>query len=211
MGYNNGVVRLCNRLSVLIQHSAFLVHHFRMFGLRSKILFGFGGLLLILLASGVLAETVISRYSQAMRRSFKEDYGSALFCQRMKRSIEQIDAMVNKSLRDPAAAAPDLAPEQNAFNQELLNQRGEATLEGEKEATNELAELWSRYQALLPAVTDPAADVAHRQAAFDNLYSQSQAVRTKAQTIIDMNMRSMLSVHAKVVDMGLAPPGRCEL
>ena len=173
-----------------------------MFGLRTKILFGFGGLLLILLASGLLAETVISRYSEAMRRSFKEDYGSALFCQRMKKIVEHIDVMERQSLRDPAAAAPDLAPERNAFNQELLNQRGEATLEGEKEATDELAGLWSRYQALLPAVTDPSADLAHRQAAFDNLYSESQAVRTTAQKIIDMNMQSMLSVHAKVVDMG---------
>jgi PAS domain S-box-containing protein len=174
-----------------------------MFGLRSKILFGFGGLLLILLASGLLAETVISRYSETMRRSFKEDYGSALFCQRMKTSVEQIDVLVKKSFRDPGAAAPELTLIRGEFDRDLVNQRGEATLDGEKEATDELAGLWSRYQALLPEVIDPATDLARRQAAFEtDLYPQSLAVRGAAQKIIDMNMKSMLSVHSKVVDMG---------
>jgi len=174
-----------------------------MFGLRTKILFGFGGLLLILLASGLLAETVISRYSEAMRRSFKEDYGSVLFCQRMKQAVEQIDVAVKKSLSEPGGKAPDLGPHRSAFDQELLNQRGEATLDGEKQATDELANDWSRYQTMLPELTDPSVDLARRKAAFDSdLYRQSQLVRAAAQKIIDMNMQSMLSVHRNAVDMG---------
>jgi len=190
-----------------ILHSSFIISSASafpgMFGLRTKILFGFGGLLLIMLASGLLAETVISRYSEAMRRSFKEDYGSALFCQRMKKSVEQIDVMVKKSLRDPGAAAPDLTPARIAFDRELLNQRGEATLQGEKEATDELAALWAAYQELLPEVTDPAVALDRRESAFESqLYPQSLAVRSAAQKIMDMNMQSMLSVHGKAVEMG---------
>jgi PAS domain S-box-containing protein len=138
-----------------------------------------------------------------MHRSFKEDYGSALFCERMKKIVEQIDTTVKKSLREPGARAPELAGARSAFDRELANQRGEATLEGEKEATGDLARLWSDYEGLLPSVTDPSVDLAGRQAAFDNgLYPRSLAVRGAAQKIIDMNMQSMLSVHAEVIDMG---------
>ena len=52
-----------------------------MFGLRSKLLLGFGGLLLIVLMASLLAQNVMDYYSRAIQQSYREDYESVAACQ----------------------------------------------------------------------------------------------------------------------------------
>ena len=100
-----------------------------MFGLRTKILLGFGGLLLILLAVSLLGETVLSRYSRAMQRSFKEDYTSVNVCQKMIESVDSIDSQFdNWCWRGTDPDRELISNAQRTFDERLRTQKITATL-----------------------------------------------------------------------------------
>lgn len=169
-----------------------------MLGLRSKLLFGLGGLLLIVLVVSVLAETVMERYSRAIRQSYREDYESVAACQQMKEIVEQLDAVAQDALwgRPPDAALVQRL--QRAFDEHLATQRQDATLEGESAATEQLAALWREYTRLYAQGLDPSGSPAQRRQAYlTRTAPQSQQVRAVAQKLIDMNMTALLSVPGK--------------
>ena len=173
-----------------------------MLGLRFKILFGLGGLLAILIAVSLLGETVLDRYSAAMQRSFREDYDSVAVCQRMKQTIEQLNSAIEDSLYGTTHAYHQTRELEQNFEQNLELQRRDATLAGEKEATDRLASWWEQYRSGYRSALDSAATPSSRQQIYSTrIYPLSREIETAAQTLIDMNMESVLSVHGKVSAM----------
>lgn len=169
----------------------------RMFGLRTKILLGFGGLLLILLAVSLLGETVLSRYSRAMQRSFKEDYTSVNVCQKMIESVDSIDSQFdNWCWRGTDPDRELISNAQRTFDERLRTQKITATLAGEKEATAELQHNWDWYKAISAQLLDTSLSASRRR----EIYGQQEldasvAIHHAAERIIHMNLASMLRVH----------------
>ena len=175
-----------------------------MLGLRGKIFVGFGGLLLVLLASGILAETVVIRANAVMSQMFSEHYGSVLVCQQMKEIIEPIDVTIRSPRSTPDQQSADVEGLKSQFEDALGVQRTEITLPGELEATNLLETRWRDYcgrlpfqpTARLPATQEKDVDLDRRS------YPFSVAVRQAAQNVIDINTRGLRESHEKVIAIG---------
>lgn len=172
-----------------------------MLGLRSKILLGFGGLLLILLTVGLLGVLVVDSYRAAMEQAFDQDYDSVAVCQQIKESIEQIDILVQNGLSHDRGI--DLAAVDRlgaSLDQLIKKQQRDVTLEGESQATAELLHACDEYLQSIRRFA-PARFDELRRAYLSQIRPQSLHARQIAQQIIDMNIRSMRSQHGRAADM----------
>ncbi|HZK79828.1 MAG TPA: ATP-binding protein [Humisphaera sp.] len=174
-----------------------------MHGLRSKILVGFGGLLLMLVAVSLLGETVLNRYSSDMQRSFREDYQSVESCEDLAHAAYRIDVALQLHLQQgvPLNVA-DMGSSIQICNRQLEAQSAIATLAGEKEATERLARRWDEYKKIHVRLLDPAVPLSQRQADYSRLsLPKAIEVQAAAHELINMNLGHMLSVHARVREM----------
>jgi len=169
-----------------------------MLGLRSKLLFGLGGFVLIVLAVSLLAETVMDYYSRKIGQSRREDYDSVAACQSMKEAVEQLDLYAQDALWDKPGDSRAVRATRDRFEQHLADQREAATLPGEKEATDQLASLWHDYLDVYPQALDRALPAAQRRQWYaTRILPHSRQVRSAAQNLIDMNLAALLSVPGK--------------
>ena len=76
--------------------------------LRAKLLFGFGGLMLLLVVVSALSIGVISWYSQAIDKVLHENYDSVVYGLKMLDAIEQLNTCVTSN-QAPCLALPDEA------------------------------------------------------------------------------------------------------
>src|SRR6185437_5505041 len=117
-----------------------------MFGLRMKLLAGLAGLLAILIAVTLLANSVLSRYSQSVEDLFAQDYDSAAYCQSMKEALERLTRRADALAWDVPLSAATSTTTSSAdiatFNQKLALQSKIANLPGEPAATARLAGAW---------------------------------------------------------------------
>src|SRR5690348_1631110 len=72
-----------------------------MVSLRRKIAVGFGGLLLILIVVAAISVRVLGAYSHTLDTLFHENYDSALFCDAMKDSLDELNNQAQRSLWQP--------------------------------------------------------------------------------------------------------------
>ena len=63
-----------------------------MLGLRSKILLGFSGLLLILIAVSLLGSGLLRRYSDETQRMLRDDLAGVEAAQEMKDAVDALEA-----------------------------------------------------------------------------------------------------------------------
>ncbi len=175
-----------------------------MFGLRIKLLICLGSRLLILIAVTILANTVLSRYSDRIQELFRNDFESAVACQSMKEAIENIDQQVQKRVwGDAAVDSASVKPMQDAFDRQLKVQRGRADLPGEEAATEELAALWNEYRSNLPYIFSVDHSNQERIASYEvTIMPLSRDVRNSAQKLVEMNMNDMVAGHGKAREMG---------
>lgn len=164
-------------------------------GLRSKILLGFGGMLLILIVVSIIAQTVMEHYSRALEKSYREDYESVAACQSMIQAVEQLDLAAQDMLWNRAVDSGHVNEARNEFEHELAVQRQEATLPGEASATEALARQWAQYARTYRQLEDSQWTFDRRSEAYLNrLLPRSRAVRMASQKLIDMNLASILAV-----------------
>ncbi len=128
-----------------------------MFGLRTKILLGFGGLLAILLAVSAVSSYVFSRYSGATQLMLRQDYDSISACDSLEAVIELNAATIERSLLgDSGDIRGQLAANTAKFTNALSQQRENLNLPGERDATDAVSDLWKLYQDDVLAVMDAA-------------------------------------------------------
>lgn len=169
-----------------------------MIGLRSKLLLGFGGMLVIVISVGLIAQTVIEHYSQAVQKSYHEDYESVAVCQAMKESVERMDLQAQNMLWGIAIDDRLLADARGKFEIELSTQRRDSTLPGEASATDVLAREWSQYlQSFQQLREHRLSEPQRRDLYLNQVLPQSRTVRSATQRLIDMNVASILSVPVK--------------
>jgi NtrC-family two-component system sensor histidine kinase KinB len=172
-----------------------------MFGLRSKILFGFAGLLIVVIVMGVLSALVVEFYVRVMTRTFHEDTNSVLASQRMKEYADELDGVVQEAFFTgvaPAASEIDriAALFANQFDREVRS----ITLPGETETVDELAKSWARFLGDARTIWGREPDPAVRRAKHAGpIHQESLKARALAQHITELNLDGILSEHSRAV------------
>jgi signal transduction histidine kinase len=172
------------------------------FGLRQKLLLGFGGLLAILLAVGALSIVVLQRYSNALQKFLSENYRSVEYGQVMKDELERLDDAAEGALAaggdvSAATTAADHARAEFAKNLQLESQN--VTLHPrEDEVVAQLKQSWAQYDTAIRKVLDPASPAETRRQALDATRQLSPQIRRAAQEVISMNLRNMVEQDGQV-------------
>ena len=167
-----------------------------MTSLRARLWAGFGALLLIVVAVSTLSVVVLTRYSHALERVFRENYNSAVYCDAMKDALDRLDLAAQRQAWG-APREPDSSPSPAIlFGQNLNRQLNNCTLPGELELSRQLAAQWSEFQQAcgrFDLAPQPSRADWYRRA----LLPQYQRLKQTAQRVADMNMGNMVSVDGK--------------
>ncbi|HSO61443.1 MAG TPA: ATP-binding protein [Desulfobacterales bacterium] len=164
-----------------------------MFSLRAKILLGFGGLLIIVAAIGLLTVAQIRDLGQAIDIILKENYRSVVACQEMKESIERVDrGIVFTFLEADADGRRQIEAGLKRFSEALTVEMGNITLPGEGEKSHHLEEIFHAYSEIVPKVTDPSRPLEESRADyFSIVLPQFEQIKKLAQEILEMNQANM--------------------
>src|SRR4051812_6686191 len=106
-----------------------------MLGLRTKILFGFAGLLAILIAVSVLGNVIFRRYATTNQRVMQEDLRSVTAADDLQISLQAIDQMLLESRDGKQVDAAELDKLEQTFQTALSEQDASVNLPAEHEAT----------------------------------------------------------------------------
>lgn len=164
-----------------------------MLGLRQKLSFGYGGLLIVILVIGVQSILNLSRLGQSIDVILRENYRSVIACQQMKEALERIDSGILFKLLGDAGKGEELILENtDAFLRALEVEQSNITLPGEGEKGKRLGGLFESYRALIKGFDDPARSAADgRRAYFSRLYPLFGEIKATADDILRMNQRNM--------------------
>jgi two-component system, NtrC family, sensor histidine kinase KinB len=166
--------------------------------LKTKLLIAFCGLLLILVAVGILSVRTVTESSRAIDRIFRDNYDSVAACYGMKEVLNRLDRIAQVSLweRYPGLhRESQLAMEE--FERNLNFQRGNVTVSGEQEATDKLTGLWQIYLREYQEFLQTDSNTGRASVYREGLLPRSQEVREAAREIIEMNQNNMVSVDGQ--------------
>ncbi|MHC1743402.1 MAG: PAS domain-containing sensor histidine kinase [Syntrophobacteraceae bacterium] len=167
--------------------------------LRTKLITGLCGLLSIVVVVGVLSVRTSNEFGSAIQRIFRENYDSVLACYKMKDVVEKLDRTVMSSLWDntPLVSA-EIGPLLAGFEKELSFQQGNITVPGERELSDQLVGLWTLYRGRIESLQQlPVVGAASSDSFRHGLLPRSDALRSKAQEIIKINLDNMVSVDGQ--------------
>ena len=165
-----------------------------MTGLRTKLWFGFGGLLAILLVVSATSVVVLTRYSETLEQLYHENYESVFYCDAMKQSLDSLNTHAMNLLWTgvPSSRQADIT----RFEANLHLEQGNTTLPGEADLAHELAIAWGRYNL---AWTQYESSPADRDALYrGQLLSIYERLMQLVQQISDMNMSNIMSFDGQV-------------
>jgi NtrC-family two-component system sensor histidine kinase KinB len=176
---------------------------YHMFGLRQKLLLGFGGLLAILLVVDCLGIAVTVRHRGTLDEFLKENWRSVDYGQQMVDSVDHLDDMVRRG------KLADAGTWISKFNTNLWSENHNLTLPGEPQDADNLTLHWtggdqngrSYTDAYLPALkvlTDPQKSSADRATAVAILDRTSPLVKSDAQAIIKLNFGNLSPLSESV-------------
>lgn len=178
-----------------------------MFGIRHKLILGFGGLLAILLLVGLLSRASLHRYSGTLERIFRENYDSVLYGQRMKEAVDALDDHAQSILYGAWDTSVRTSAEVIAdFEANLAKELGNVTLPGEGDLAHEINRLWygdgavgPGYKATLSRVADTSGSTEERRNLYrDQVAPTAVRLRDAAQKIIDLNVQNMGFTNGQV-------------
>ncbi len=164
-----------------------------MMGIRQKLMFGFGGLLAVIVAIGVLTMAQIDDLGNAIAVILKENYRSVVACEDMKESLERMDSGTLYTLTGRAMEGNRLFEKYSSQFRTALNaELGNITLPGERERALRIKTLFDEYLEATILVTETARPMQARQTAyFSNLQPLFQEIKRLAQEILVMNQTNM--------------------
>jgi PAS domain S-box-containing protein len=172
-----------------------------MFGIRQKLLLGFGGLLLILLMVGIVSRVSLHRYSGTLERIFRENYDSVLYCESMKDAIDNLDDSVQATLNANSFAVtqPSFDPNIARFEDQLGMEQSNVTLPGERDLVDAVRGNWMHYQDALQIIRNPGTPSERAmQVAREQLAPASAKIRASLQRIVDINVQNMGFTNGQV-------------
>lgn len=98
-----------------------------MFGIRQKLLFGFGGLLAVLMLAAGIGVHVVHNVSRSFEKIFRENLETINACEKMRTALENQN--------------------ESEFQKNLEFQQSNVTVPGEQELTDRLTIVWKQYRA----------------------------------------------------------------
>ena len=166
--------------------------------LRAKLAVGFGGMLVILLVVSLLSIVVLTRYSRALEKVFRDNYDSVLYCNQMKDSLDELNTRAQRIVWQEGgdSGQVDEAAQIARFQKNLDLQIGNVNVPGEPELTEQLRTLWQSYRnnyETFDLRQDNGRDLYR-----GTLLPQYQQAKRVAQQIADINMSNMVSVDGQV-------------
>jgi len=191
-----------------------------MFGLRQKLVFGFGGLLAILLIVSAMGVVVLSQYRNKLDNFYKENWLSVVYGQKMVDAIIRLNedakllaAGSAPATTDLAAMRKDAAAAMAEFDQNCQAEDHNITLPGEHEIAQQLTLVWSgrdidgktpaadNYRNAYTQLLSSEATAADRAAAYTNILRLAPQVKAQAQKVIDLNLGNMTPIDVLVKSM----------
>ncbi len=170
-----------------------------MFGLRQKLLLGFGGLLLILVVVGGLSIVVLQRYSDALARFLTENYRSVEYGQAMKDELERLGAADDAVERGETSMVAEAARARAVFVKNLQDEANNVTLHPrEDQLVSELNDSWAKYEAARAIATDVTRPLAQRKTARETTAALAARIRPLAQEVININLNNMVVEDGQV-------------
>lgn len=121
-----------------------------MFGLRQKLMFGFGGLLAILFVVSGLGVGVLVQYRGALDKFFYENWRSVEYSQNMVDALDRLNDIAKPisgidgrpSAADITAAASAAGSPLRQFDDNVKAEDNNITLAGEGQIASDLTSLW---------------------------------------------------------------------
>jgi|WetSurMetagenome_2_1015567.scaffolds.fasta_scaffold24948_2 two-component system, NtrC family, sensor histidine kinase KinB len=168
-----------------------------MISIRQKLMLGFGGLLAIVIAIGIMTMVQISDLGRAIDVILKENYRSVIACQEMKESLERIDRGVLFTLSGKNSEGNKLIAEytsnfRSALNTELHN----ITVPGERELSQRIETLFERYQKTITLIAQAQQSLDAQQSIyFTTLQPLFVEINSTAQAILTMNQKNMTEAN----------------
>ncbi len=164
-----------------------------MVGLRQKLSFGFGGLLLIILIIGIQSIIHLTKLGESIDVILRENYRSVIACQQMKEALERMDSGILFELLGYTQKGDELIRKNElVFEMALQFELNNITLPGEGEKANHLQNLFGKYKVALTRVEDSRSPInVRRSAYFTDLFPLFLQIKDTAGEILRMNQQNM--------------------
>ncbi len=164
-----------------------------MIGISQKHMLGFGGLLAVVVALGLLTMKQITELGKAIDVILKENYRSVVACQEMKESLERVDNGILLTLVGDDANGKQLIEGYiPKFNAALDVETNNITLVGEREGAERISALFETFTTALPPVIQSARPLEARRADYvSQLQPLFQDIKKSCQAVLLMNQANM--------------------
>ena len=188
-----------------------------MFGLRQKLLMGFGGLLAILLIVSGMGIAVMHQHRTELDKFLSENWNSVQYGQSMLDAVQRLNDTA-KPLENAAPTAAALAQAEadmrqpiQEFDTNLALENGNITLPGEAELAQGVTDLWqgtspsassgasaSGYRDALLTLLNNHTTAAQRAAATATVLGNGPQLKKGAQGVVDLNLQNMTPVEGRI-------------
>lgn len=164
-----------------------------MIGISHKLTLGFGGLLAVVGAIGVLTMGQIDELGKAIDVILKENYRSVMACQAMKDSLEGVNSGILLTLIGDEAKGKQLIGENiPTFKAALDVELNNITLAGERARSERIKTLFETFTAAMPPVAQTTCPVEVLRAEYvSNLQPLFQEIKKVTQDVLLMNQANM--------------------
>ncbi|HEY2729096.1 MAG TPA: ATP-binding protein [Polyangia bacterium] len=161
--------------------------------LKAKLLLAQTPLALALVLLGIFSSAVTTRLGMQARLILADNYRSVLAAQRMKDSLERINAAALFLLAEHEDdARAEIARHRRKFDEELATQEGNITEAGEAAVTRQLRQAWNRYAQVLAAYETLGERPARDPAYFSRLAPAFARVNQLEDQILAINQDAMV-------------------
>ncbi len=164
-----------------------------MIGIRQKLVLGFGGLLLIIAAIGVLTIRHLDALGGAIDVILRQNYRSVVACQKMTESLERIDSGVLFTFTGHGdEGMKTIRENEENFSQALRVELGNITLPGEHQKAMQINTLFLQYQIIIKQVTLQSTSLSERQRLyFSDLLPLFHHIKQLSAEVLEMNQANM--------------------
>ena len=167
-------------------------------GIGQKIAFGFGGLLVILVAVGALSVAQLDGYGRTLERLFRENYDSITYAQGMRDSINRLEDGSKNGVAGKSTAATS-ATLLGRFENDLRREAGNVTLPDEQTLVDQLTTAWQSYRE-----SYESPEGVRTAAVREDRRLLAVRIDDVAARISDLNLQNIRSVDGRVRQTAVA-------
>jgi two-component system, NtrC family, sensor histidine kinase KinB len=167
------------------------------FGIRQKLMIGFGSVLAIVIVMGVLTMKQIQYLGEAIDIILRENYRSVIASQDMKEALERMDSGILFSFAGKQEEGNRLVQENaSRFLAALDVESGNITLPGEGEKAGRIRTLFPEYVKAIPPVMNISLPKEEREMIyFSKLLPLFLETKRTSQEILEMNQANMIEAN----------------